>query len=142
MRYSKPTGMYLNELKRKEINMGYRCPGCGKDFGLDKESLYHHLDFESGECSAYAHAVLANVKIMLGDKSYVDKKLQDRKRISKSYSRISPNHNWVKQNIVSDENGCDVVVCTKCGIKAKRRMDNFYFDMRQSMKKIENCIDE
>jgi hypothetical protein len=54
--------MYLNGLKRKEINMGYRCPGCGKDFGIDKEALYHHLDFESGECSTYAYAALAGLR--------------------------------------------------------------------------------
>lgn len=122
--------------------MGYRCPGCGKDFGIDKEALYHHLDFESGECSAYAYTALADVKRILGEKSYADRKLQDRKRISKSYSQISPNHNWIKQNIISDENGYDIVVCSRCGIKAKRRMSSFTFDMRQSMKKIENCIDE
>lgn len=135
--------MYWNGLRRKEIEiMGYKCPVCGKDFGIDKEALYHHLDFESGECSAYAYAILAGVKRVLGERSYADRKLQDRKRISKSYSQISPNHNWIKQNIISDENGYDIVICSRCGIKAKRRMSSFIFDMRQSMKKIENCIDK
>ena len=121
--------------------MGFRCPGCGKDFGLDREALYHHLNFESGECAGYAYAAIAGVKRMCGIKSQSDKAIIERNRTTKSYSRISNNHNWEKRNIISDDEGYDVVVCSRCGIKAKRRMDSYKFDMRQSMKKIENCID-
>ncbi len=122
--------------------MGYKCPGCGKDFGLDKEALYHHFDFESAECSAYAYAALAGVKRICGEKSQADKAIRDRNRVPKSYRRISDKHNWIKQNIISDGEGYDVLVCSKCGIRAKRLMDSFKFDMRQSMTKIENCIGE
>ncbi len=59
----------------------------------------------------------------------------------KSFSRISLTHHWVKQNIVSREDRYDDVVCSRCGIKAKRYMNSYKFDMRQSMNKIENCID-
>lgn len=121
--------------------MGYKCPSCGKDFGLDKEALYHHLDFESAVCSGEAYALLAGVKRMCGVKSQSDKEIIKRNRVSKSYSQISPNHHWEKKNIISDDEGYDIVVCSRCGIIAKRRMDSYKFDMRQSMKKIEKCID-
>ena len=42
--------------------MGYKCPGCGKDFGLDREALYHHLDFESGEWLSYEAALQDGIK--------------------------------------------------------------------------------
>lgn len=121
--------------------MGYRCPGCGKDFGFDKEAFDYHLNFESAECSAYAYVALAGVRRMCGEALKSDKVIKDKNRKSKSYSRISSNHHWVKKNAVSDEEGYDVVVCSRCGIKAKRRMSSYQFDMRQSMNKIENCID-
>ena len=46
--------------------MGYRCPGCGKDFGFDKEAFNNHLNFECGEGAAFAFAALAHVKVMCG----------------------------------------------------------------------------
>ena len=77
---------------------------------------------------------------MCGEALKSDKVIKDKNRKSKSYSRISSNHHWVKQNAVSDEEGYDVVVCSRCGIKAKRRMSSYQFDMRQSMNKIESEI--
>lgn len=121
--------------------MGFRCPGCGKDFGLDREALYHHFNYESGECAGYAYAAIAGVKRMCSYKSQADKAKAVRNRVSKSYTRISDAHHWEKQNLISDKDGYDIVVCSRCGIRAKRCMDSYKFDMRQSMKKIENCID-
>lgn len=119
--------------------MGYRCPGCGKDFGFDKEVFNNHLNFECGEGAAFAFAALAHVKVMCGRGKLSDNDVKSENRKSKSYSCISPKHHWVKQNAVSDKEGYDIVVCSLCGIKAKRILDNFKFDMRQSMRKIENC---
>jgi hypothetical protein len=120
--------------------MGYRCPGCGKDFGFDKKAFDNHLKFKCGEGAALAFAALARIKTMCGKDRLSDKDIKSENRKSKSYSQISPNHHWVKQNVVSDKEGYDIVVCSLCGIKAKRILGSFKFDMRQSMSKIENCI--
>lgn len=121
--------------------MGYRCPLCGKDFGIDKKAFDYHLNHESGACAGYAHAALIGVSIACGEILKSDKMVKSKNRKTKYYSQISPNHHWIKQNIISDEEGYDIVVCSRCGIKAKRRMSCYQFDMRQSMNKIENCID-
>ena len=42
--------------------MGYRCPGCGKDFGFDKEAFNNHLNFECGEGAAFAYASLSRIE--------------------------------------------------------------------------------
>ena len=47
--------------------MGYRCPGCGKDFGFDKEAFNNHLNFECGEGAAYVFASLAHVESICGN---------------------------------------------------------------------------
>jgi hypothetical protein len=120
--------------------MGYRCPGCGKDFGFDKEAFNNHLNFECGEGAAFAYASLSRIEAMCGNVKQSDKCAKSEIRKPKSYSSISPKHHWVKQNAVSDKEGYDIVVCSLCGIKAKRCMNNYKFDMRQSMSKIENCI--
>lgn len=119
--------------------MGYRCPGCGKDFGFDKEAFNNHLNFECGEGAAFAYASLSRIEARCGNVEQSDKCTKSKIRKPKSYSCISPKHHWVKQNAVSDKEGYDIVVCSLCGIKAKRILDNFKFDMRQSMRKIENC---
>lgn len=120
--------------------MGYRCPGCGNDFGFDKEAFNNHLNFECGEGAAFAYASLSRIEAMCGNVEQSDKCAKSEIRKPKSYSSISPKHHWVKQNAVSDKEGYDIVVCSLCGIKAKRCMNNYKFDMRQSMSKIENCI--
>jgi len=102
--------------------------------------LKYHIEYESGECAGYAYAAIAGVNRMCGKKSQAEKAAIAKNRVLKSYSRISSNHHWEKQNIVSDEEGYDIVVCPRCGIKAKRRMNSYKFDMRQSMKKIEDCV--
>lgn len=54
--------------------------------------------------------------------------------------QVSPNHDWVKVNVVTNEDGSDDVVCTRCGLKAKRYMSELKFDMR-FIRKIQHCID-
>lgn len=122
--------------------MGYRCPNCGKDFGFDKEALNYHLEYENGECAGYAAAILTSIQIKCNLSTKEGKTLIKKERKRKTYSQISPNHYWEKKNIVSDKEGYDTVVCSKCGIKAKRCASNYKFDMRQSVDKIENCIKE
>lgn len=119
--------------------MGFRCPHCGKDFGFNKQALIEHFELDSGECLAYAGLIVSDIKRMCGKNTKADKAMKAVNHKQKFYSQISPHHNWVKQNLVCDENGYDIVVCSKCGIRAKRFFNSYEFDMRQSMKMIENC---
>lgn len=119
--------------------MGYRCPGCGKDFGFDKETFDEHLQ-SNEDCGIFAGAIQRVVNSVYGRNVDINTAISKR-TVHKSYSRISPNHVWEKQNLVSHKDGSDTVICSRCGIKAKRFFNNYKFDMRQSINKIENCID-
>ena len=46
--------------------MGFKCPNCKKDFGLDKFALQVHLETENGECAAYAQAELNLIAVKFG----------------------------------------------------------------------------
>lgn len=41
--------------------MGFRCPLCHKDFGLDKEELVKHF-ISNPNCAIYATSVLSTIK--------------------------------------------------------------------------------
>jgi len=112
--------------------MGFRCIRCGKDFGHDKKALERHFQ-ESAYCSVIKDLTLTGIDGI--------KKVKHTSS-HKNYENISENHRWIKQNIISNDDGWDSVVCSRCGIKAKRHFSDFKFDMRSSMNKIENCTDD
>lgn len=41
--------------------MGFRCPRCHKDFGIDKEELAEHI-ISTPACAIYAATVLSTIK--------------------------------------------------------------------------------
>lgn len=115
--------------------MGFRCPNCKKDFGFGedaKEALHQHLS-ENVECNVEAWKYTTLFERCLDR----EKKTSKPPKTKRTYTKIA-DHHWVKQNIVSDKDGYDIVVCSKCGLKAKRRLEEYKFDLRQ-IKKIENC---
>jgi hypothetical protein len=116
--------------------MGYRCPNCHKDFGLgenSKNELYKHFQ-ENPECASEAY-----VYTELWEKS-VKLNKAPLKTTKRCFNKISDKHIWVKSNVISNKDGSDIMVCKRCGLKAKRYGSSFEFDMR-SIYKIENCID-
>lgn len=118
--------------------MGYRCPYCKKDFGLGEEgklNFQKHLQ-DNVECNVEAWTYTTLFERILDRQ----KTKENPPKKKNTYSKIGP-HNWVKQNLTTLKDGWDIVVCSKCGLKAKRRLDQFKFDMRQ-IKKIENCVNE
>ena len=120
--------------------MGFKCPNCKKDFGLDKFALQVHLETENGECAAYAQAELNLIAVKFGlkqSKSIGTETIQRKKK--EPYRFISENHHFEKINIVSNDDGSDNVKCKNCGLKAKRFFNTYIFDGRISAKKIENC---
>lgn len=122
--------------------MGYKCPNCHKDFGFDRERLNEHFE-NNPECNAESYVRTEIWKISVGIKKpkypYGSRWNKEPKE-TRHYDHISENHVWEKENIVSNSDGSDTVVCKRCGLKAKRFYDHFEFDMR-NYRKIENCID-
>lgn len=118
--------------------MGYRCPNCFQDFGLDKSKLDEHFS-KNPECAteAWVHTDLWKKSISIKSSKYKTKKESSRKRY---ISSISPKHHFVKQNIISNDDCSDTVVCSKCGLKAKRFGNSMKFDMRYT-RLIQYCID-
>ncbi len=41
--------------------MGFRCPQCHKDFGIDKEALAQHI-LSTPVCAIYSATVLSSIK--------------------------------------------------------------------------------
>ncbi len=121
--------------------MGYKCPNCHKDFGFDKDKLEEHF-LENPECGVEAYVIRDILPISLGIKKakhpYGKRGLVEHEK--RKIEQMSPNHNWVKVNVVTNEDGSDDVVCTRCGLKAKRYMSELKFDMRFT-RKIQHCID-
>ena len=123
--------------------MGFRCPNCNTDFGIDenaKKNLAEHF-MKNPLCAAdaYVHTDLWRIAVGLPKKKGKKSKQQEH-TTKRRYSKISERHFWVKQNLVTNKDGSDTVVCNRCGLKAKRFGSSFEFDMR-SIRKIENCID-
>ena len=120
--------------------MGFRCPNCKKDFGLDESALQIHLETENGECAAYAQVELNFIAVKFGfkkSKSAYQETIQRKKK--EPYRFVSDKHEFEKLNIVSNHDGSDNVKCKRCGLKAKRVFSRYVFDGRISAKKIENC---
>ena len=118
--------------------MGFRCPYCNQDFGLDKQKFDQHLQ-DNPKCHAEAWVYTDFAKHCL-DKKRGNARQSDPKT-SRHYDHISPNHQWHKVNIITNEDGSDTVICKRCGLKAKRYYGSFKFDMR-NIRKIENCIEK
>ena len=121
--------------------MGYRCPKCHMDFGFDREKLDEHLA-NSPTCAveAYVNTELWKVSVGIKKPRYSYRSTDREPRTTRSYSHVADTHVWVKQNLVSNDDGSDTVVCKRCGLKAKRIYGRLEFDMRYT-RKIENCID-
>lgn len=123
--------------------MGFRCPNCNTDFGIGenaKKNLAEHF-MKNPLCAAeaYVYTDLWRMAIGLPKKEGKESK-QQKPTKQRSYSKISEKHFFVKQNLATNQDGSDTVVCNRCGLKAKRFGSSFKFDMR-SIRKIENCID-
>ena len=120
--------------------MGYRCPNCGQDFGNDKEKLYEHFE-NNPKCHSEAFVCTELWKVSVGlKKPKIRYGGRGESRQKRTVSRVSPNHVWVKQNVVTNDDGSDTMVCARCGLTAKRYGEQMVFDMRY-YRKIENCID-
>lgn len=121
--------------------MGYRCPECHQDFGLDRDKFQEHLD-NNPKCGAAAYTHTELWKVSVGIKK---PKIRyggcEESRQKRTVSRVSPNHVWVKQNIVTNDDGSDTMVCTRCGLIAKRYGEKMEYDMR-CYRKIQYCIDK
>lgn len=121
--------------------MGFKCPKCHKDFGLDRNKLQEHFE-ENPECATEGYIRTELWKVSVGIKK-ANKPYGDRGKENvthRKYEYISPKHIWSKTNLISNDDGSDTVVCSRCGLKAKRFGDKFVFDMR-STRKIQHCID-
>ena len=118
--------------------MGFRCPNCQQDFGLDKEKFDQHLQ-DNPKCNAEAWIYTDFIMDYMHGKPKGRNKTK-KPNSSRHYDHVSPNHRWVKVNLVTNDDGTDTVVCERCGLKAKRRLSFLKFDMRY-VHKIENCID-
>lgn len=119
--------------------MGFRCPNCHKDFGLDKSKLDEHFS-KNPECATEAWVHTELWKKSIGIKTPTSKAKKETSRKRHIYS-ISPNHHFVKQNIISKDDCSDIVVCSNCGLKAKRFGSSMKFDMRYT-RLIQNCLDK
>ena len=120
--------------------MGFRCPYCQKDFGLDKEKFDQHLR-DNPQCGAEAWVYTDFVMDYVDGKRHGLRKYKiGEPKTSRHYDHVSPNHRWTKVNLVTNDDGSDTVVCERCGLKAKRFGSTLKFDMR-CVRKIENCID-
>lgn len=121
--------------------MGYRCPNCKRDFGRDEEAFKDHF-FESKICGAeyWAETELRENFIKKRDKEAARILRYERKYKINNFS-ISKDHIFKKTSLVTDEEGFDNVVCTKCGLVGKRSGDRFYFEPKtiKEVKKIESC---
>lgn len=118
--------------------MGFRCPGCYKDFGNDEQKLKEHLEYDCGEGSALAGITDSMLSIKYGIK-----KSKKSKRVStpkERYSHVSEDHDFHKTNIVTTDDFYDLVECRDCGLKGKLKFSSYIFDGRISNKKIEECI--
>jgi|CXWL01.1.fsa_nt_gi uncharacterized C2H2 Zn-finger protein len=130
--------------------MGFRCPNCRQDFGNKKEDLDAHLS-DSKDCSSDANFILmkkefvANINVTKKKRvlKYTDaglyKEMDVRNNNVKRQHTFIGDHDWVKLNAVSNEDGSDNMKCRRCGLKAMRYMSGFQFDKRASANKIENC---
>lgn len=121
--------------------MGYKCPNCHKDFGVDKEKLEEHF-LNNPECGAQAYIFRDIYPIVLGvkkPKKY--HKAYKEPKEKRHIDHISENHVWVKENVVTNDDGSDTMVCKRCGLKAKRFGSSMKFDMRYT-RKIQYCIDK
>ena len=120
--------------------MGYKCPNCHKDFGFDREKLNEHLA-SSPKCAAEAYVRTEIWKVSVGIKKA---KIPYGRRGDDVQHRVvdevSENHHWVKQNLVANPDGSDTMVCSRCGLKAKRFGSSMQYDMRYTHK-IQYCID-
>lgn len=121
--------------------MGYRCPNCHKDFGFDKDKLDEHL-LNNPECNVEAFLYTDILPIALGIKKakypYGDRGKKEVKH--RVVDEVSPNHVWVKENLVTNSDGSDTMVCNRCGLKATRVGSSMKFDMRFTHK-IKYCCD-
>ena len=125
--------------------MGYRCPNCHKDFGVDKEKLEEHF-LNNPECGAEASVIKHILPISLGiekpKKRYGSRRFEyEEPKEKRHIDHISENHVWVKDNAVTNDDGSDTMVCKRCGLKAKRFGSSMKFDMRYT-RKIQYCIDD
>lgn len=118
--------------------MGYRRPKCHQDFGFDGDKLSEHLT-NNPSCNVEAYINTELWKVSVGIKK-PKRSTRKEPQSSRSFSHISPNHQWIKQNIVTNDDGTYTMVCKRCGLKAKRIGNSIKFDMR-FIHKIENCID-
>lgn len=118
--------------------MGFRCPYCQQDFDLNKGAFQKHLE-DNPKCHAETW-VYTDFAMRCLDKRKRDRKERSKPKTSRHYDHISPDHQWQKVNIVTNDDGSDTVICKRCGLKAKRYYGSLKFDMRY-VRKIENCID-
>jgi hypothetical protein len=120
--------------------MGFRCPYCQHDFGLNKDAFQKHLQ-DNPKCCAEAWIYTDFVMDYVDGKRHGSRKYKCKEpKTSRHYDHVSSNHQWRKINLVTNDDGSDTVVCKRCGLKAKRFGSTLKFDMRYT-RKIENCID-
>ena len=120
--------------------MGFKCPYCNQDFGLDKQKFDQHL-MDNPKCHAEAWIHTDFVMGYVDGKRHGSRRYKSKEpKTSRSYNQVSPNHQWHKTNLVTNDDGSDTIVCKRCGLKAKRYGSSLHFDMRYT-RKIENCID-
>ena len=118
--------------------MGFKCPYCNQDFGVDKKKFDQHMQ-DNPKCHAEAWVYTDLLMDFLDGKRH-GTRIYKEPKTSRHYDHISPNHQWRKVNLVTNDDGSDTVVCKRCGLKAKRFGSTLKFDMR-FVRKIENCID-
>jgi transcription elongation factor Elf1 len=120
--------------------MGFRCPSCHADFGVDQSKLEDHLKKDGG-CEVVASISLKNVDVLSGKKKRPVRKNINKKPVAKkrTYKSIDIAHIFEKTNIVTKDNMWDDVECTICGLKGERSFENYRFDKKTSYKKIEYC---
>lgn len=130
--------------------MGFRCPNCRKDFGLDKSLLDEHLQ-NAIECSGDAQYLLMKTEFLANKDvpkkqrkiEYTSERMYKTldirtNNIKRQYEFIG-NHQWAKINVVSNEDCSDDIKCKVCGLKAKRYLDSIVFNKKTSANAIENC---
>ena len=116
--------------------MGFRCPGCNTDFGLNEQDLKNHLREDCGEGNAVASITIEMVRRLSGKKKTKDRKESKPKE---PYTHVSEDHDFRKLNIVTTKDMVDLMQCRNCGVKCKRKWSSYIFDRRISNKRIENC---